>query len=166
MLSLLDEGVITSSTGKIVSAKNAIIIMTSNLGAKDGAIKSIGFNEETFNHKAVDQAINNFFAPEFRNRLDGIVRFEALEPTSMERIVKKFLHQIEGYVEGRGIKLNWQPRLIKYLEENGYDKAMGARPLARLINEQVKLPLAAVMMEHTDRKDFSIDYAEDKVIIV
>ena len=105
LLSLLDEGTITSSTGKVVSAKNAIIIMTSNLGAKDAATKSIGFNEETFNHKAVDQAINNFFAPEFRNRLDGVVKFDSLAHESMKRIVKKFLRQVEGYVEGLGYRM-------------------------------------------------------------
>ena len=107
LLSLLDEGTITSYTGKVVSAKNAIIIMTSNLGAKD-ATKSIGFNEETFNHKAVEQAINNFFAPEFRNRLDGVVKFDSLAHESMKRIVKKFLRQVEGYVEGRHLVIEWK----------------------------------------------------------
>ena len=166
MLSLLDEGTITSSTGKVVSAKNAIIIMTSNLGAKDAAIKSIGFNEETFNHKAVDQAINNFFAPEFRNRLDGIIRFDSLKPDSMSRIVLKFLHQIEGYVQGRHIELRWTASLLRFLEKEGYDPAMGARPLARLINERVKLPLAKFMMENTNAKKLEVAYINDEVVVV
>jgi ATP-dependent Clp protease ATP-binding subunit ClpA len=166
MLSLLDEGTITSSTGKVVSAKNAIIIMTSNLGAKDAAIKSIGFNEETFNHKAVDQAINNFFAPEFRNRLDGIIRFDSLKPDSMSRIVLKFLHQIEGYVQGRHIELRWTASLLRFLEKEGYDPAMGARPLARLINERVKLPLAKFMMENATAKKLEVAYINDEVVVV
>lgn len=147
LLSLLDEGTMTSSTGKMVSAKNSIIIMTSNLGAKDATIKSIGFNDETYNHKAVDQAVNNFFAPEFRNRLDGIVKFNSLAPENMERIVDKFLTQLESYVSGRNIKIQWGSALKEYLAKKGFDPTMGARPLARLINEKVKLPLAKYILE-------------------
>ena len=155
LLSLLDEGTITSSTGKIVSAKNAIVIMTSNLGARDAAVKSIGFNEETYNAKAVDDAVNNYFAPEFRNRLDGVVKFNALTRNDMKRIVIKFLGDLETYVEGRHIVINWGPELLAMLEDKGYDPAMGARPLARLINESVKLPLAKHLLDHN--KDFTLD---------
>jgi ATP-dependent Clp protease ATP-binding subunit ClpA len=168
LLSLLDEGTITSSTGKKVSAKNAIIIMTSNLGARDASVKSIGFNEETYNAKAVDEAINNYFAPEFRNRLDGVVKFNSLKPENMARIVTKFLRQLEGYVEGRQMKIIWAPGLKTMLEQKGYDPAMGARPLARLINEKVKLPLAQFMMENTTAKELKVSYEEasDKVSIL
>jgi ATP-dependent Clp protease ATP-binding subunit ClpA len=162
MLSLLDEGVITSSTGKKVSAKNAIIIMTSNLGARDAAIKSIGFNEETYNDSAVTEAINNFFAPEFRNRLDGVIRFNPLQPENMQRIVIKFLRQLEGYVEGRHIKIHWNKNLLSMLQDKGYSPTMGARPLARLINETVKLPLASYMMENTNVKEIDISYDAKK----
>jgi ATP-dependent Clp protease ATP-binding subunit ClpA len=168
MLSLLDEGIITSSSGKKVSAKNAIIIMTSNLGAKDASIKSIGFNEETYNDSAVTEAINNFFAPEFRNRLDGVVRFNSLQPENMQRIVIKFLRQLEGYVEGRHIKIHWNKNLLAMLQDKGYSATMGARPLARLINERVKLPLANYMMENLESKELDISYDEvtDKVNIL
>ncbi len=162
MLSLLDEGIITSSTGKKVSAKNAIIIMTSNLGARDAAIKSIGFNEETYNDSAVTEAINNFFAPEFRNRLDGVIRFNPLQPENMQRIVIKFLRQLEGYVEGRHIKIHWNKNLLSMLQDKGYSPTMGARPLARLINETVKLPLASYMMENTNVKEIDISYDAKK----
>jgi len=155
LLSLLDEGTITSSTGKVVSAKNAIVIMTSNLGARDAAVKSIGFNEETYNAKAVDDAVNNYFAPEFRNRLDGIVKFNSLTRNDMKRIVIKFLGELETYVEGRHIVINWGPELLAMLEDKGYDPTMGARPLARLINESVKLPLAKHLLDHN--KDFTLD---------
>ena len=149
LLSLLDEGTITSSTGKVVSAKNAIIIMTSNLGAREGAIKNIGFNDTVFNKQAVVDAINNFFAPEFRNRLDGIVQFDSLQPKHMTNIVHKFLHAIEQYTTGRDILFTWDKTLIKYLEKNGFDATMGARPLARLINEKVKLPLAKHLLDRS-----------------
>ena len=155
LLSLLDEGTITSSTGKVVSAKNAIVIMTSNLGARDAAVKSIGFNEETYNAKAVDDAVNNYFAPEFRNRLDGVVKFNALTRNDMKRIVIKFLGDLEGYVDSRHIVLRFGPELLAMLEDKGYDPKMGARPLARLINETVKLPLAKHLLDHN--KDFTLD---------
>ena len=166
LLSLLDEGMITSSTGKVVSAKNAIIIMTSNLGARDAAVKSIGFNEETFNNKAVDQAINNFFAPEFRNRLDGVVKFDALEPASMKRIVTKFLRQVEGYVEGRHLVIEWQPALLEMLERDGYDPKMGARPLGRMINERVKLPIARYLLNNENVYHMKVDWVNDELVII
>ena len=165
LLSLLDEGVITSSTGKIVSAKNAIIIMTSNLGAKDASIKTIGFNEEQFNHKAVDAAVNNYFAPEFRNRLDGIVKFNALTRADMKRIVVKFLGELETYVDSRHIVIKWGPELLAMLEDKGYDPTMGARPLARLINESVKLPLAKYLLANEGNYTLDIDWKKEKLMI-
>ncbi|MDC1257166.1 ATP-dependent Clp protease ATP-binding subunit [bacterium] len=158
LLSLMDEGTITSSTGKVVSAKNAIIIMTSNLGAREGATKSIGFGEAAYNHRAVDAAIKKFFAPEFINRLDGIIKFNELRPEFMAKIVTKFLGQVENYIEGRKVTLHWDPRLKDYLAKEGYDPAMGARPLARLINEKVKLPLAKFIMSEEVGKEIYIDF--------
>jgi ATP-dependent Clp protease ATP-binding subunit ClpA len=164
LLALLDDGVMTSSTGKKVSGKNAIIIMTSNLGAREGATKAIGFGEKTYNSRAVNDAINNFFAPEFRNRLDGIVQFSSLREENMRRIVEKFLHQLEGYVSGRHVKLTFSEALIGYLEREGFDPKMGARPLARLINEKVKLPLAKFLMTNSGSKDIVIDYTNEVVV--
>jgi len=166
LLALLDDGVITSSTGKKVSGKNAIIILTSNLGAREGSTKTIGFSGKEYNSRAVDEAINKFFAPEFRNRLDGIIRFNALKEENMLRIVEKFLRQVEGYVEGRHIKLNWSKKLKVFLEKEGFDPAMGARPLARLINERVKLPLSKFMMDNTGVKNIVIDYNEKSDTVV
>lgn len=147
LLALMDDGVITGSTGKKVSGKNCIIIMTSNLGAREREVKSIGFSSQPKVQPGVTEAINKFFSPEFRNRLDGIVQFKALQTDMMNKIVKKFLAQIEGYVEGRHIKIQWAPTLVKFLEEEGFDEKMGARPLQRLINEKVKLPVAKYLLE-------------------
>jgi len=167
LLSLLDDGIITGSTGKKVSAKNCIVIMTSNLGAREGAVKAIGFNDKQYNEKAVVDAINAFFAPEFRNRLDAIVKFDGLKPENMKRIVMKFLRQIEGYVEGRKISIVWRPKLIEYLEKKGFDPAMGARPLARLINEQVKLPMSKVLLGKNKIDTIFVNYIEedDKIMV-
>jgi len=166
LLSLLDEGTLTSSTGKIVSAKNSIIIMTSNLGARASTVKSIGFNEETYNAKAVDDAVKNYFAPEFRNRLDGVVKFNTLTRNDMKRIVIKFLGELETYVEGRHITINWGPELIAMLEDKGYDPTMGARPLARLINESVKLPLAKYLLDNKEQGTLNLDWKQEKLTIV
>ena len=165
LLSLLDEGTITSSTGKVVSAKNAIIIMTSNLGARDASVKSIGFNEETYNAKAVDDAVNRYFAPEFRNRLDGVVKFNSLERVDMKRIVIKFLGELESYVDSRHIVLRFGPELTAMLEDKGYDPAMGARPLARLINEAVKLPLAKYLLDNHGQYTLDLDWKKEKLTI-
>jgi ATP-dependent Clp protease ATP-binding subunit ClpA len=162
LLSLLDDGIITGSTGKKVSAKNCIVIMTSNLGARESAVKAIGFNDKQYNEKAVGDAINAFFAPEFRNRLDGIVKFDGLKPENMKRIVMKFLRQIEGYVEGRKINIVWRPKLIEYLEKKGFDSTMGARPLARLINEQVKLPMSKVLLGKSKIDTIFVNYLEEE----
>jgi ATP-dependent Clp protease ATP-binding subunit ClpA len=166
LLTLLDEGTITSSTGKRVSAKNAIIIMTSNLGAREGATKAIGFGESAYNAKAVNDAINSFFAPEFRNRLDGVVQFDALKQENMRQIVVKFLKQLESYVSGRHIRITWTDSILEYLETKGYDPKMGARPLSRLINETIKLPLAKHLLMGESISWATVSYEDQQVVIV
>ena len=165
LLALLDDGVITSSTGKKVSGKNSIIIMTSNLGAREGSKKAIGFGDQAYNSLAVNEAINKFFAPEFRNRLDGIVQFNALKLKYMRSIVLKFLGQLEGYISTRGVEIEWDESVLVFLETEGYDPAMGARPLARLINERIKLPLAKHIMNDTIDKSLNISYTDGEVLI-
>jgi ATP-dependent Clp protease ATP-binding subunit ClpA len=165
LLTLLDEGTITSSTGKRVSAKNAIIIMTSNLGAREGSTKAIGFGEAEFNAKAVNEAVNNFFSPEFRNRLDGVIQFNALKKENMRQIVVKFLKQLETYVAGRHIRINWENSVLEYLETAGYDPKMGARPLGRLINESIKLPLAKHLLTGDPINWVTVGYENHQVTI-
>ena len=123
-------------------------------------------SKENNGTKAVEQAINNFFAPEFRNRLDGVVKFDALEPSSMKRIVTKFLRQVEGYVEGRHLVIEWQNELLEMLERDGYDPKMGARPLARLINERVKLPIARYLLNNENVYHLKINWIKDELTIV
>ena len=165
LLALLDDGIITSSNGKTVSGKNAIIIMTSNLGAREGSKKSIGFNDSTYNARAVNEAVNKFFSPEFRNRLDGIVKFNSLAKDNMALIVDKFLADIEKYVKPRGIKIIWDNKLKAYLQEKGFDPAMGARPLARLINEEVKLPMSHVLLGNDQVDWVEVTYTNDRVTV-
>jgi len=165
LLALLDDGVITSSTGKKVSGKNSIIIMTSNLGAREGSKKAIGFGDQAYNAIAVNEAINKFFAPEFRNRLDGIIQFNALKLKYMRSIVTKFLRQLESYIAPRGVEIEWDESVLVFLETEGYDPAMGARPLSRLINERIKLPLAKHIMNDTITEKLIISYTDGEVLI-
>jgi len=165
LLALLDDGVITSSTGKKVSGKNSIIIMTSNLGAREGSKKAIGFGDQAYNAIAVNEAINKFFAPEFRNRLDGIIQFNALKLKYMRSIVTKFLRQLESYIAPRGVEIEWDESVLVFLETEGYDPAMGARPLSRLINERIKLPLAKHIMNDTITEKLIISYTDGEVSI-
>ena len=167
LLSLMDDGVITSSTGKKVSGKNIIIIMTSNLGARQAS--AIGFGETKFNKNAVTEAVKNYFAPEFRNRLDGVINFNSLEPENIQRIVIKFLHEIDLTVSARHINITWLAAIKNYLAKEGFHPTMGARPLARLINEKVKLPLAKFIMDNNTPEGVKLtvgwDYRINETVI-
>ena len=113
----------------------------------------------------MNDAVNKFFAPEFRNRLDGIVQFNSLKLENMRSIVDKFLNQLESYVAPRGVTIEWDESVLLFLETEGFDPAMGARPLARLINERIKLPLAKHIMNDTVTDKLFISYADDEVCI-
>lgn len=145
LLQLMDNGMITSSDGKKASARNAIIILTSNLGAAEAEKKSIGFHS-SLNDSAPDKAIKTFFAPEFRNRLDAIVHFKRLDRSNITNVAVKFLSQLRAMVKDRNLDLAWSDAVVDMMCEKGYDAAMGARPMARTINELIKKPLARAML--------------------
>jgi len=141
LLQLMDNGVITGSNGKKADGKNAIIIMTSNLGAADAEKNSVGFGniERDFDPT---NAVNTFFAPEFRNRLDGIIKFNKLDQESMTKIVKKFIDEINSLMKDKNISIKILPEATKFLINKGFDSKMGARPLQRTIDEFIKKPLS------------------------
>lgn len=145
LLQLMDEGVITSSNGKHVSARNAIIIMTTNAGAADAAKNMIGFNRDK-NDGADMVAIDKFFAPEFRNRLDAIVRFNKLTEENMLLVVDKFIGQLNDLAADKGVKIRINKAAKAWLAEKGYDPALGARPLERVIQNNIKKPLSREML--------------------
>ena len=141
-LQMLDEGRITGSNGKQVNCKNAIIIMTSNLGSADGEKNNIGFGsmEKTGED---DRALREFFKPEFRNRLDLICKFQKLDTLSIKKIVVKFTDELKkALIDKHNITFNLTEPVIEYLAMQGYDNKMGARPLARKIDELVRVPLS------------------------
>ena len=142
LLTLMDEGVITSSNGKKVDCRNCIVVLTSNLGAADNERNGIGFGRDLQKTGEDDKAVKDFFKPEFRNRLDGIVKFDKLDKLSMRKIVTKFVGEINDLMSERTIKLRLTETAIDHLIETGFDAKMGARPLQRKINEVVKVPLS------------------------
>ena len=141
MLQLMDNGFITGSNGKKADGRNAIIIMTSNLGAADAEKNSVGFGSLERDSDPKD-AVNKFFAPEFRNRLDGMIRFGKLDQTTMIKIVKKFIDELNALVKDKNIHVKPNVDAVEYLINKGFDAKMGARPLQRTIDEMIKKPLS------------------------
>jgi len=141
-LQMLDEGTVTGSNGKQVSMKNSIIILTSNLGSADNENNNIGFGDLNKTGEE-DKALKNFFKPEFRNRLDLICKFNKLDTLSIKKIVVKFLEDLKKpLLEKHNITLNLSEPVVEHLSAVGYDSKMGARPLARKIDELVRVPLS------------------------
>jgi ATP-dependent Clp protease ATP-binding subunit ClpA len=141
LLQMLDEGVITSSNGKKANCKNTIIIMTSNLGARDSESNAIGFGsmEKTGEE---DRAVREFFKPELRNRIDCMCRFSKLDTLSVKKVVVKFVDQLKTSLQAKGIRLQLEESVIDMLANKGYDSKMGARPLSRKIDELIRVPLS------------------------
>ena len=141
-LQILDEGTVTGSNGKQVSMKNCLIILTSNLGSADGDRNNIGFGDQDKTGED-DKAMKNFFKPEFRNRLDMVCKFGKLDTLSIKKIVIKFVADLQkALIEKHNITLNFSEESIDYLAKEGYDNKMGARPLARKIDELIRVPLS------------------------
>jgi len=141
-LQMLDEGTITGSNGKQVSCKNCLIILTSNLGSADGERSNIGFGD-TDKVGEDEKAMKQFFKPEFRNRLDMVCKFGKLDTLSIKKIVVKFVADLQkALIEKHNITLNFSEQSIDHLADVGYDSKLGARPLARKIDELVRVPLS------------------------
>jgi ATP-dependent Clp protease ATP-binding subunit ClpA len=141
LLGLMDNGIITGSDNKQASARNAFVIMTSNLGAVDSEKNVIGFGGG-LNNDASDEAVKRFFSPEFRNRLDAVIKFNRLPKEVIRRIADKFMKQIKEQLAEQGQSIVYEDSALEYLAEHGYSETMGARPMKRLINEEVRLAIA------------------------
>jgi len=141
LLGLMDNGFVTGSNGKKADARNAIVIMTSNLGAREMEKNGIGFGDMDRSGED-DNAVTDFFAPEFRNRLDGIIKFDKLEKETMLLIVDKFIKEVNDMLADKGILIELTDTVKNYLVKKGFNKKMGARPLQRVIDEQIKKPMS------------------------
>jgi ATP-dependent Clp protease ATP-binding subunit ClpA len=142
LLQLLDEARITSSNGKTVDCKNTIVIMTSNLGARDNDNNAIGFGQSLEKTGSEDRAMKDFFKPELRNRIDLVCKFNKLDTLSVKKVVVKFVDELKQSLTNKNIRLNLSESAVEYLAEQGYDSKMGARPLGRKIDELIRVPLS------------------------
>ncbi len=145
LLQVMDYGKLTDHNGKTVDFRNVILIMTTNAGAADMAKEAIGFGRMSREGEDED-AINRMFTPEFRNRLDAIIPFSALSTEIIQRVVDKFIIELEGQLADRGVMIELTDAARTWLGRKGYDVKMGARPLARTIQEHVKKPLAEELL--------------------
>ena len=141
LLQVMDHGVLTDAVGKKVDFRNVILIMTTNAGASDAQRQSIGFGRGRAEDEE-DQAIKRLFSPEFRNRLDALVAFKALTPEIIRQVVHKFVLQLEAQLADRHVTIELDDEAADWLAKNGFDELYGARPLARVIQEHIKKPLA------------------------
>jgi ATP-dependent Clp protease ATP-binding subunit ClpA len=141
-LQLLDEGRITGTNGKTVNAKNTIVIMTSNLGARDGERNNIGFGDQEKTGES-ERALKEYFKPELRNRIDMICKFTKLDTLAIKKIVVKFTNELKTVLaQQHNIDLVLDETVIQHLADTGYDDKMGARPLSRKIDELIRVPLS------------------------
>jgi ATP-dependent Clp protease ATP-binding subunit ClpA len=141
LLQLMDNGFITGSNGKKADARNAILVMTSNLGAADSEKNAVGFGSLERDGDPKD-AVNKFFAPEFRNRLDAIIKFGKLDQQTMVKVVKKFVDELNSLLKDKNVHVRPNVDAVELLIKKGFNSKMGARPLQRTIDEYIKKPLS------------------------
>jgi ATP-dependent Clp protease ATP-binding subunit ClpA len=141
LLQVMDHGSLTDSNGKKIDFRNVVLIMTTNAGASDAQRNSIGFGRGKQDDEA-EEAIKRVFTPEFRNRLDAVVAFKALTPEIIRQVVQKFVIQLEAQLADRHVTIETTDEAADWLAKNGFDELYGARPLARVIQEHIKKPLA------------------------
>lgn len=165
LLQVMDHGKLTDNNGKTVDFRNVVLIMTTNAGAADLAKHGIGFEREV-RIGDDEEAINRAFTPEFRNRLDAIVPFAHLPAEVVGRVVDKFIMQLEALLGDRGVTIELSEQARAWLADKGYDPAMGARPLARAIQEHVKKPLAEELLfgQLVKGGAVRIDVKDDKLV--
>jgi ATP-dependent Clp protease ATP-binding subunit ClpA len=141
LLQVMDHGKLTDHNGKKIDFRNVVLIMTTNAGASDAARESIGFGRGKREGED-EEAIKRLFTPEFRNRLDAVIPFAPLTRATIDRVVEKFVLELEAQLIDRDVTFDLTPEATRWLGEKGYDDAFGARPLARVIQESIKKPLA------------------------
>ncbi|MFA7557555.1 MAG: ATP-dependent Clp protease ATP-binding subunit ClpA [Hydrogenophaga sp.] len=145
LLQVMDHGTLTDNNGRKADFRNVIIVMTTNAGAEQMAKRSIGFTEQETVTDGME-AIKRLFTPEFRNRLDAIIHFNSLDQKTIKSVVDKFLLELESQLEQKGVGIDVDEAARDWLAERGYDRAMGARPMARVIKETIKKPLAEELL--------------------
>jgi ATP-dependent Clp protease ATP-binding subunit ClpA len=166
LLQMMDNGFITGSNGKRADCRQLVLILTTNAGATEADKNAIGFGSQQKEYSNKD--LNKFFTPEFRNRLDGIITFNKLGKDTMIKVVTKFIDELRTQVKDKGIKIRINKEATEWLLDKGFDPKMGARPLARVIDKEIKRDLAKMMLfgELKHGGVASITIQDDKIVII
>jgi ATP-dependent Clp protease ATP-binding subunit ClpA len=162
---MMDNGFITASNGKKADCRNLVLILTTNAGAQSAEKNQIGFGQQAKDYSDAD--LKKFFTPEFRNRLDGIVTFNKLGKETMTKVVEKFIDELREQVKEKAVRIKIDKAAIDWLIEKGFDPKMGARPLQRVIDKEIKRDLAKMML-FGDLKSggwLTITVADDKIVL-
>jgi ATP-dependent Clp protease ATP-binding subunit ClpA len=141
LLQVMDHGTLTDNNGRKIDFRNVVLVMTTNAGVQETVRKTIGFKQQDHSHDALAE-INRTFSPEFRNRLDGIIWFQHLSRDIILQIVDKFVCDLQVQLDKKQVVMELSPTARQWLADKGYDPAMGARPMGRVVQEQLKKPLA------------------------
>lgn len=167
LLQVMDEGFITGTNGKRADCRQALLIMTSNLGAADSERLAIGFGSQD-RGDAVDNAVKEHFRPEFRNRVDAIVTFNKLDNKTIRKIAEKFISDLEAQLTDKNVSLNVTDAAYDWLVKKGYNPLLGARPMNRTIHEHIKVPLAKkILFDKTkNHASIKVDLNGDKLELV
>ncbi|MCY7293975.1 ATP-dependent Clp protease ATP-binding subunit ClpA [Alteromonas sp. a30] len=164
LLQVMDHGTLTDNNGRKVDFRNVVLVMTTNAGVQETSRKSIGFKQQDHTHDAMSE-INRTFTPEFRNRLDGIIWFNHLETDVILQVVDKFIVELQAQLDNKGVSIEVTNDARAWLAEKGYDRNMGARPMARLIQEKLKKNLANELLFGclVDGGSVKIDIKDDEL---
>ncbi len=145
LLQVMDHGTLTDNNGRKADFRSVVIVMTTNAGAQEMSRSSIGFTTQDHTSDGME-VIKKMFTPEFRNRLDSIIQFSGLSQEHIAKVVDKFIFELEGQLQEKGVNLSVEEEARVWLAEKGYDPKMGARPMARLIQEEIKKPMAEELL--------------------
>ncbi|MGO4259117.1 ATP-dependent Clp protease ATP-binding subunit ClpA [Lysobacter sp. TAB13] len=166
LLQVMDRGTLTDTNGREANFKNVIVVMTTNAGAAQASRRSIGFTKQDHSTDAME-VIRKGFSPEFRNRLDAVVQFQALGFDHILRVVDKFLIELESQLHEKNVTLTATPTARDWLAQHGFDPLMGARPMARVIQDQIKRPLADELLfgKLVGGGRVTIDVKDDQLVV-
>ncbi len=167
LLQVMDHATLTDNNGRKSDFRNVVLIMSSNAGSREMAVGKIGFGDSIADSKDGKKALERVFTPEFRNRLDATVFFGALPIEVIRKVARKFLDELDGQLGEKHVELEVTPAAIDWFVENGYDKAMGARPMARLVQSTLKAPLANEILfgKLTNGGIAFVDAQDGKIVI-
>ncbi|ELR65019.1 ATP-dependent Clp protease ATP-binding subunit ClpA [Photobacterium marinum] len=164
LLQVMDNGTLTDNNGRKADFRNVILVMTTNAGVTETVRKSIGLIQQDHSHDAMSE-IKRVFTPEFRNRLDGIIWFNHLEKEVISQVVDKFIVELQAQLDARGVSMEVSAAAREWLANKGYDKSMGARPMARVIQDNLKKPMANELLfgELVNGGSVRVDLVDDKL---